>query len=84
MSVWWMALAFFVITIAEVLISVTGLNWRSWSRLKSMKGFITACWLFTVFVANAFINAPIADLYPGNAPQAVTLLAADRRRAVGR
>lgn len=63
-SVWWMALAFFVITIAEVLISVTGLELAFVVAPKSMKGFITACWLFTVFVANAFINAPIADLYP--------------------
>ena len=63
-SVWWMALAFFVITIAEVLISVTGLELAFVVAPKSMKGFITACWLLTVFVANAFINAPIADLYP--------------------
>lgn len=63
-TVWWMALAFFVITIAEVLISVTGLELAFVVAPKSMKGFITACWLLTVFIANAFINAPIADLYP--------------------
>lgn len=63
-SVWWMALAFFVITIAEVLISVTGLELAFVVAPPSMKSFITACWLLTVFVANAFINAPIADLYP--------------------
>lgn len=63
-SVWWMALAFLVITVAEVLISVTGLELAFVVAPKSMKGFITACWLLTVFIANAFINAPIADLYP--------------------
>jgi dipeptide/tripeptide permease len=67
-SVWWMALAFFVITIAEVLISVTGLELAFVVAPPSMKGFITACWLLTVFVANAFINAPIADLYPAMHP----------------
>ncbi len=69
-SVWWMALAFFVITIAEVLISVTGLELAFVVAPPSMKGFITACWLLTVAVANWFINAPIAGLYttmhPGN------------------
>ena len=63
-SVWWMALAFFVITIAEVLISVTGLELAFVVAPQSMKGFITACWLMTVAIANFFINAPIADLYP--------------------
>jgi dipeptide/tripeptide permease len=67
-SVWWMALAFLVITVAEVLISVTGLELAFVVAPQSMKGFITACWLFTVFVANAFINAPIAGLYPAMHP----------------
>lgn len=67
-SVWWMALAYFVITVAEILISVTGLELAFVVAPASMKGFITALWLFTVFVANAFINAPIADLYPAMHP----------------
>lgn len=67
-SVWWMALAFLVITVAEVLISVTGLELAFVVAPPTMKGFITACWLLTVFVANAFINAPIADLYPAMHP----------------
>jgi len=62
-TVWWMALAFFVITVAEVLISVTGLELAFVVAPQSMKGFITACWLLTVAVANWFINAPIAGLY---------------------
>lgn len=67
-SVWWMALAFFVITIAEVLISVTGLELAFVVAPPSMKGFITACWLLTVAIANWFINAPIASLYPSMHP----------------
>ena len=35
---------------------------------ENMKGFITACWLLTVALANWFINAPIADLYPSMHP----------------
>ncbi|MBA4067600.1 MAG: MFS transporter [Isosphaera sp.] len=75
-SVWWMALAFLVITVAEVLISVTGLELAFVVAPKSMKGFITACWLLTVFVANAFINAPIAGLYPAMHPGQYFLLLA--------
>ncbi|MGL6096063.1 MAG: hypothetical protein ACRC7O_09740, partial [Fimbriiglobus sp.] len=67
-SVWWMALAFLVITVAEILISVTGLELAFVVAPANMKGFITACWLLTVFVANMFINAPIADLYPAMHP----------------
>lgn len=75
-SVWWMALAFFVITIAEVLISVTGLELAFVVAPPSMKGFITACWLLTVAIANWFINAPIAGLYPAMHPGNYFLLLA--------
>jgi hypothetical protein len=75
-SVWWMALAFFVITVAEVLISVTGLELAFVVAPPSMKGFITACWLLTVAIANWFINAPISDLYPKMHPGNYFLLLA--------
>lgn len=67
-GVWWMVVAFLVITVAEILISVTGLELAFVVAPQSMKGFITACWLFTVAIANWFINAPIADLYPSMHP----------------
>ena len=67
-SVWWMFLAFLVITAAEILISVTGLELAFVVAPENMKGFITACWLLTVALANWFINAPIADLYPAMHP----------------
>jgi len=67
-TVLWMALAFLVITLAEILISVTGLELAFVVAPQSMKGFITACWLLTVALANWFINAPIAGLYPSMRP----------------
>ena len=67
-TVWWMALAFLIITLAEILISVTGLELAFVVAPQSMKGFITGCWLLTVSLANWFINAPIAGLYPAMNP----------------
>ena len=64
MTVWWMFLAFLVITVAEILISVTGLELAFVVAPQSMKGFVTGCWLVTVAIANFFINAPIAGIYP--------------------
>lgn len=63
-SVWWMAIAFFVVTVAELLISVTGLELAFTAAPPSMKGFVTGCWLLTVFVANLVINAPMSTQYP--------------------
>ena len=59
----WQVFAFFIITIAEILISVTGLELAFVAAPKSMKGFVTACWLAVVFLANLLINAPITQLY---------------------
>ncbi len=64
-SLWWQVIAFLVITIAEILISVTGLELAFTAAPKNMKGFVTACWLLTVGCANLFINAPVTRLYPG-------------------
>ena len=67
-TVWWQVLAFLIITIAEVLISVTGLELAFVAAPQSMKSFVTACWLAVVFLANLLINAPITRLYPVMAP----------------
>ena len=67
-TVWWQVLAFLVITLAEILISVTGLELAFVYAPQSMKSFVTACWLFTVGCANLFINAPITRLYPKMEP----------------
>ena len=73
-SVWWMAFAFLILTVAELLISVTGLELAFTAAPASMKGFVTGCWLLTVFIANLAINAPLADLYPVMKPSIYFLL----------
>ncbi len=67
-TVWWQVFAFLVITWAEILISVTGLELAFVFAPKSMKSFVTACWLVTVALANLLINAPITRLYPQMEP----------------
>jgi POT family proton-dependent oligopeptide transporter len=67
-TVWWQVLAFLIITIAEVLISITGLELAFVAAPQSMKSFVTACWLAVVGFANLVINAPITRLYPVMAP----------------
>jgi POT family proton-dependent oligopeptide transporter len=62
-SVWWQVFAYLVITVAEILISVTGLELAYTAAPKSMTSFVTACWLLTVFLANLLINAPVTRLY---------------------
>ncbi len=58
-SLWWQVLAYLVLTVAEILISVTGLELAFVVAPQTMKGFITACWLAVVGVANLFVNAPL-------------------------
>src|SRR5438876_10030539 len=69
-TVWWLALAYVVITVAEVLISVTGLELAYTAAPKSMTGFVTGCWLATVGLANFVINAPVTRLYTRMQPVA--------------
>jgi dipeptide/tripeptide permease len=58
-SMWWQVLAYLVLTIAEILISVTGLELAFVIAPQTMKGFITGIWLAVVGVANLFVNAPL-------------------------
>jgi dipeptide/tripeptide permease len=69
-TVWWQVLAFLVITVAEIFISVTGLELAYTAAPRSMTGFVTACWLLTVGLANLFINAPVTRLYSRMSPSA--------------
>jgi solute carrier family 15 (oligopeptide transporter), member 1 len=73
-TVWWQVLAFLIITVAEILISVTGLELAFVAAPQSMKSFVTACWLAVVFLANLLINAPITRLYPDMAPATYFLM----------
>lgn len=52
LNVMWQFFPYLVITIAEVLISVTGLEFAYTQAPKSMKSTIMSFWLFTVFIGN--------------------------------
>ena len=67
-TVWWQILAYLILTVAEILISVTGLELAFVAAPPSMKSFVTACWLAVVFLANLLINAPITRLYSSMSP----------------
>lgn len=67
-NVLWQILAFFIITIGEILISVTGLELAFVAAPPTMKSFVTACWLFIIGLANLVINAPFTQLYPTMSP----------------
>jgi POT family proton-dependent oligopeptide transporter len=67
-SVLWQAGAFLALTVAELLISVTGLELAYTAAPKSLKSFVTALWLMTVGLANLFINTPVSQLYPNDTP----------------
>ena len=63
-TILWQVLAFVVITIAEILISVTGLELAFTAAPKSMKSFVTSLWLVTVGAANLFVATPVTQMYP--------------------
>jgi dipeptide/tripeptide permease len=61
-SLWWQLIPYLLITIAEICISVVGLELAFAVAPASMKSFVTACWLLTVFLAD-ILNAQITPLY---------------------
>jgi len=63
-SLWYQAIAYFFMTMAEILISVTGLELAFVAAPKNMKSFVTSLWLLTVALANWGINAPLSQFYP--------------------
>jgi dipeptide/tripeptide permease len=67
-SIRWQAVAYLLITMAEILISVTGLELAFVAAPKSMKGFVTSLWLVSVGMGNLFLNVPLSRLYPHMAP----------------
>ncbi len=64
-SVLWQVGAYTILTVAEVLISVTGLELAFTAAPQSMKSFVTACWLVPVFLAN-ILDSQLTKLYPGD------------------
>jgi POT family proton-dependent oligopeptide transporter len=61
-SMWWIVLAFFLLTASEVLVSTIGLELAFTAAPNTMKSFVTACFLMTVFAGN-LINIPVTRLY---------------------
>jgi POT family proton-dependent oligopeptide transporter len=67
-SLWWQVATFFLVTIAELCISPVGLELAFTAAPQSMKGFITGCFLLTVFfgnVLNSFLTRLYTPLGPG-------------------
>jgi amino acid/peptide:H+ symporter len=69
-SAWWMVIAYIVLTAGEVLLYGTMLDLSYAAAPKSMKGFITACFLLTNTLGN-FINSYLTRLYGGSLKDAV-------------
>jgi POT family proton-dependent oligopeptide transporter len=61
-SLWWQVVTFFLITVAELCISPVGLELAFTAAPQSMKGFITGCFLLTVFFGN-LLNSGLTRLY---------------------
>jgi dipeptide/tripeptide permease len=63
-NVGWQMAAYALLTVAEILISVTGLELAFVAAPQSMKSFVTSLWLVTVGLANLVLNAPLSRFYP--------------------
>lgn len=61
-SVLWEVVSYVLITVSEICISVVGLELAFTAAPATMKSFVTACWLLTVFFGN-ILNAQITPLY---------------------
>ncbi len=53
-SVWWQVLAFALLTAAEIMVSITGLEFSYTQAPKAMKSWVLALWLSSVAVGNGF------------------------------
>jgi len=61
-SLLWQVIPYLLITVAEICISVVGLELAFAAAPATMKSFVTACWLLCVFFGN-ILNAQITPLY---------------------
>jgi dipeptide/tripeptide permease len=61
-SILWQVIPYILMTMAEICISVVGLELAFAAAPASMKSFVTACWLLTVFFGD-MINAQVTPLY---------------------
>ncbi|HEY8930557.1 MAG TPA: MFS transporter, partial [Mucilaginibacter sp.] len=63
-SIWWQVLAFLILSAAEVLVSITGLEYAYTHSPKSMKSTMTGIWFLVVSFGNlitALVNGLIED-----------------------
>jgi len=63
-SIWWQILAYMVLSAAEVLVSITGLEYAYTHSPKSMKSTMTGIWFLVVSAGNlitALVNGHIAE-----------------------
>lgn len=63
-SIWWQVFAYVILSAAEVLVSITGLEYAYTHAPKSMKGTMTGIWYMVVAVGNiitAIVNGNISD-----------------------
>ncbi len=68
-SIWWQVGTFFLMTAAELCISPVGLELAFTAAPESMKGFITGCFLLTVFFGN-LLDSVVTRLYTPMGPAA--------------
>jgi POT family proton-dependent oligopeptide transporter len=61
-SILWLVAGYFFITMAEILISPVGLELAFVAAPKSMKSFITACFLLTIF-SGTLINSQVTPFF---------------------
>jgi POT family proton-dependent oligopeptide transporter len=76
-SLWWQVVTFLLITVAELCISPVGLELAFTGAPPSMKGFVTGCFLLTVFfgnVLNSFLTRLYGPLGPGKYFGLLTLI----------
>eukprot|EP01133_Synstelium_polycarpum_P007283 gene7283-8465_t len=62
-SIWLQLPQFFLLTWAELLISITGLEFAYSQAPSSMKSFIMSMWLLTVSLGNAFVVAVVEGIH---------------------
>lgn len=62
-SVWWQIMAYVILSAAEVMVSITGLEYAYTQSSNSMKSTMSAIWLLTTAIGNlftAFVNNSIS------------------------
>ncbi len=64
-SIWWQVFAYVILSAAEVLVSITGLEYAYTHSPKSMKSTMTAIWLLVVSLGNLFTGAINGNISSG-------------------